>query len=98
MSEHTDGDRPQQFAAYQQTTRRISEGLEAVRQNILLWIERNHSQRPAIKEIAILEAWHAERMRLSAELLEAEQRFMNYLVGHLREVATSASLAGRDGA
>ena len=98
MSDHLYGDRPQQFAAYQQTTRKISEGLEAVRQNILTWIERNSGQRPAIKEIAILEAWHAERIRLSAELLEAEQRFMNYLVAHLREVVSSSASDGRDGA
>lgn len=97
MSEHHDGGRPQQLAAYQETTRRVSEGLEAVRQNILTWIERNNSHRPAIREIAILEAWHAERMRLSAEMLEAEQRFMNYLVGQLKEVVTSSPSDGRDG-
>jgi hypothetical protein len=98
MSDHINGDRPQQFAAYQQTSRRISEGLESVRQNILDWIERNSGQHPPIKDIAILEAWHAERMRLSAELLEAEQRFMNYLVGHLRDVVSASSSDGRDGA
>ena len=95
MSDHHDGDRPQQFAAYEQATRRISEGLEAVRQNILGWIERNHGQHPAIKEIAILEAFHAERIRLSADLLEVEKRFMNYLVEHLREVV-SATAQNRD--
>ena len=95
MSEHTDGDRPRQFAVYQQTTKRISEGLEAVRQDILDWVERNGDRSPAIREIAILEAWHAKRM--SAELLEAEQRFMTYLVGNFKRVVSTSSLDGRDG-
>jgi hypothetical protein len=73
------------FAQYEQATHRIADSLDRVRTEITGWIERNRGQQPSIHEIALLEGFHTERVRLVAELLAVEQRFMNVLLRRLRE-------------
>ena len=73
------------FVEYERTTRRIAESLERVRADIISWIDRNRGHRPPLPEIALLEAFHAERLHLAAELLSVEQRFMDSLLRALRE-------------
>ena len=69
-----------EFEQYEYSTRRISDALERIRQDILSWVERHREQPPSITEVALLEGYHAERIALVAELLEVEKRFMNRLL------------------
>ena len=74
------------FDEYQAATARISESLDRIKTSILEWVARNQDAPPVIREIAQLEALHAERARLTADLLAVEQRFMNHLISRLREI------------
>jgi hypothetical protein len=68
------------FVAYANSRRRLYEGLDRVRREIDEWLDRFTSKEPKISELATLEALHAERGRLLAELNEADERFMTELL------------------
>jgi hypothetical protein len=73
------------LAAYSAATRRIAAELTIVRDDIEKWIERNSDDIVSVRELALLEAHHTQRVNLGAELLAIETSYMEHLLDQLKK-------------
>ena len=66
------------FVRYRQIRESSYERLGAIRADVDAWITKYASELPSLPEVARLEALNAERTRLLAELVEAEQQLIDH--------------------
>ena len=79
------------FIRYRKLRQRSYERLTLLRNEVDEWIARYASEVPSLSEVARLEALSAERSRLLAEFVEAEQQFIDNLLRRSVSKSTDAS-------